>query len=303
VPFTLAHLSDPHLPNLRVSHVLRNFSGKRVIGGFSWFLNRRRRHFQNVADAVQASIIAMSVDHVALTGDVVNIAAWSEFKAASKWIAQFGPPENVSFVPGNHDTYVNVPWADGLDVFTPWMRPDRFDPQAETHHFPYVRMRRNVALIGLNSGLPQGYRRASGTLGASQLRDLGNILGMLGQQGFYRIVMIHHPPLPGMNTPRKALTDAAQLKSVLMEQGCNLVLHGHNHFSMMTWLDTRTGAVPIIGAPSASINGDAKHEAAGWNHFNIRRTQNRWTTDMTSFRWNKSTAKMEQRDTVTLSPP
>jgi 3',5'-cyclic AMP phosphodiesterase CpdA len=301
--FTLAHLSDPHLPNLRLSQVLRNFSGKRVIGGFSWFLNRRRRHLQSVADAVQASIIGSAVDHVALTGDIVNIAAWSEFKHAASWVQRFGPPERVSFVPGNHDAYVKVPWAQGLNTFSPWMRPDRFDPMADAQHFPFVRMRRNIALIGLNSGSPQGYRRASGTLGAPQLRDLGNILGLLGQQGFYRVVMIHHPPLPGQNTPRKALTDAAALKAVLQEQGCNLVIHGHNHKSMLTWLDTKGGAVPIIGAPSASINGDEKHEAAGWNHYHIRRTQNRWLTDMTAFRWNRASQLVEQRDTVTLSPP
>jgi 3',5'-cyclic AMP phosphodiesterase CpdA len=303
VSFTLAHLSDPHLPNLRISHVMRNFSGKRVIGGFSWFLNRRRRHFQNVADAVQSSIMASGVDHVALTGDIVNIAAWSEFTAAAAWMERFGPPDHLSFVPGNHDAYVRVRWSEGLNAFAPWMRPDRNDPMADASHFPYVRMRRNVALIGLNSGSPQGYRKASGTLGEAQLRDLGNILGLLGQQGFYRIVMIHHPPLPGMNTPRKALTDAAQLQSVLREGGCNLVLHGHNHCSMMAWLNTKTGAVPIIGAPSASINGDARHEAAGWNHFHIRRAQGLWTTEMTTFRWNKLVGKVEQRDTVTLSPP
>jgi 3',5'-cyclic AMP phosphodiesterase CpdA len=303
VSFTLAHLSDAHLPNLQISHVLKNFSPKRVIGAFSWFLNRRRWHFQTVADAVQASIISAKPDHIAFTGDAVNIAAWDEFKEAARWMQRFGPADQMSFVPGNHDTYVNVPWVEGLNLFAPWMRPDRHEPVVDNTDFPYVRLRRNVALIGLNSGLPQGFRSAGGTLGERQLLELGNLLSMLDQQGFYRIVMLHHPPLPGMNRPRKALTDAAQLQTVLAENGCNLVLHGHNHHQMLTWLDSKHGLIPIIGAPSASINGDQTHEAAGWNLYTIRRVQGSWSTDMTRHQWNKSASQVEAQTPVTLLPP
>jgi 3',5'-cyclic AMP phosphodiesterase CpdA len=303
VSFTLAHLSDSHLPNLRVSHVLKNFSPKRVIGAFSWFLNRRRWHFQNVADAIQTSIIANKPDHIAFTGDAVNIAAWDEFKDAARWMQRFGPPEQMSFVPGNHDTYVNVPWVEGLNLFAPWMKPDRHEPQIDPSHFPYVRLRRNIALIGLNSGSPQAFRSAGGTLGERQLLELGNILSLLGQQGFYRIVMIHHPPLPGMNKPRKALSDAAALQAVLAEHGCNLVLHGHNHHSMLTWLDSKHGHVPIVGAPSASMNGDDIHEPAGWNLFNIRRVKGRWSTDMTRHQWNRTSTTVQALPAVTLLPP
>jgi 3',5'-cyclic AMP phosphodiesterase CpdA len=283
--------------------VLRNFSGKRVIGGFSWFLNRRRLHFLNVANAIKNDIMASKVDHVALTGDVVNIGAWDEFPAAARWVEDFGAPTNLSFVPGNHDAYVKVPWSNGLAHLAPWMKPDRHEPTDGTLLFPYVRMRRNVALIGLNSGQPQNYLKATGTLGEQQLRDLQHILAMLGTQGFFRVVMIHHPPLPGLARDRKALTDAAALKTVLSTEGCELVLHGHNHKSMLNWFDTKAGPAPVIGVPSASINGDIKHEAAGWNLYHIRRQQGRWTTDMTQHRWNHDSETVERSATVTLSPP
>ena len=301
--FTLAHLSDVHLAHLKKRMVLQRFHGKRVIGAFSWFLHRRTLHRPNVADAIQASILQAAPDHVALTGDLVNIAARLEFIEAAKWVERFGSPDRLSIVPGNHDTYVRVPWNEGLAKFAPWMSSDRQVTANPEDRFPYVRMRRTTALIGVNSGLPQSYRLAAGTLGPQQLRDLRILLAQLGQQGFYRVVMIHHPPLPGLSIPRKALTDAADLKAVLADEGCELVLHGHNHYTMLNWLDTKSGPAPIIGAPSASSRGDANNEAAGWNLFHIRRQQGRWITDMTSRRWNTTSETVEVQNQVTLSPP
>jgi 3',5'-cyclic AMP phosphodiesterase CpdA len=301
--FTLAHLSDAHLAGLRKREIFAHFKAKRLIGAVSWFGNRHRKHQLAIANAVRDSIVAAGVDHVALTGDLVNIAAWNEFPAAAEWVATFGAPEKLSFVPGNHDAYVTVPWARGLQHLTPWMKPDRHDASTEATLFPTVRMRRTVALIGLNSGQPQNYIKAAGTLGEQQLRDLQHILAMLGQQGFYRVVMIHHPPLPGLAVPRKALTDAAALKQVLSDAGCELVLHGHNHRFMLNWLVTKSGPTPIIGAPSASLRGDSKHDPAGWNCFHIRRQQGVWLTDLTRYTWSQNTNTVEQGETTTLSPP
>jgi 3',5'-cyclic AMP phosphodiesterase CpdA len=301
--FSLAHLSDVHLAHLKKRMVFSHFQGKRIIGALSWFVNRKGMHRLNIADAIRDSVLKTAPDHIALTGDLVNIAAWPEFIEAAKWVERFGPAERLSIVPGNHDTYVEVPWAEGLARFEPWMTSDRQVTATPEHRFPYVRMRRTTALIGVNSGLPQGYRLASGTVGEHQLRDLRNLLSQLGQQGFYRVVMIHHPPLPGLAPKRKALTDAADLTSVLVDEGCELVLHGHNHCSMLNWLVTKAGPVPVIGVPSASARGDAKHEAAGWNHFHIRRQQGRWITDMTAHRWNNKSERVEAQIPVTLSPP
>jgi 3',5'-cyclic AMP phosphodiesterase CpdA len=303
VSFTLAHLSDAHLSNLRKRLVLRNFSGKRVVGGFSWFLKRRHRHLQMVADAVRADILAARPDHVALTGDLVNIAAWNEFPEAAHWVKGFGPPDRLTFVPGNHDAYVPVPWASGLAHLAPWMMPDKATSNDDTIAFPFLRLRRNIALLGLNSGTPQRYHLAGGTLGEAQRRDAGHLLQQLGEQGFFRIVMIHHPPLPGLSIRRKALTDAEETQAMLKESGCELVLHGHNHTSTLHWLETAAGPAPVVGVPSASIVGDEKHQPGGWNKFHIRRSQGRWTIELTHHRWNASTARVDAHPTQILSAP
>jgi 3',5'-cyclic AMP phosphodiesterase CpdA len=299
VSFTLAHLSDVHLAHVPRGDVLSNFQIKRIIGGASWFFRRSRVHRLLIANAIRQSILDARTDHVALTGDLVNIAGWHEFPKAAQWLKDFALPDKLSFIPGNHDTYVEVPWKKGLEFLAPWMQPDVLSKDPDTLHFPYLRLRRNVALIGLNSGSPQKLHRASGTLGEQQRRDLKLLLDHLGQQGFFRIVMIHHPPLPGLATPRKALTDAAALADVLQGSGCELVLHGHNHTATLNW----HGSIPVVGVPSASLQGDIRHEAAGWNHYTIRRNLGRWTTELTPYRWNDGEQQVNRQATIMLLPP
>jgi 3',5'-cyclic AMP phosphodiesterase CpdA len=280
---SLAHLSDVHLGPLPHGSIFSDFKGKRLIGGASWLFRRRKKHLRTIADAARSSVLAEAPDHIALTGDLINIASKAEFMQGAKWLQEFASPERLSFVPGNHDTYVEVPYDDGLKHFAPWMQNDR--PKPGDPQFPYLRLRRNAALIGINSGCPQTYSKAGGALGQQQLQDLSLQLEMLGQQGFYRVVMIHHPPLPDLAVARKALTDASDLQDVLKKHGAELVLHGHNHDSMVNWLDTATGPCPCIGVPSASMIGDRKHEVAAWNLYRIRRHQSRWLTEMTTYTW------------------
>jgi 3',5'-cyclic AMP phosphodiesterase CpdA len=296
---TIAHLSDVHLGPMPAGSILRDFKLKRLIGGASWHFRRKSKHLRIIADQARTSILAEAPDHIAFTGDLLNIASAAEFAQGAKWLREFASPERLSFVPGNHDTYVDVPYASGLQQFAPWMQSDR--PKPDDAHFPYLRLRRNVALIGINSGRPQSLTRAAGTLGQQQLNDLSHQLEILGQQGFYRVVMIHHPPLPNLAPERKALTDAAALQDILKLQGAELVLHGHNHTSTLNWLETKTGPCPCVGVPAASMKGDSKHEPAGWNMYRIRRHQSRWQTDMTPFNWSNAEKTFKASPSIVLA--
>ena len=150
--FSLAHLSDLHLGPLPAGSARRHFALKRTIGAINWRLNRHRAHSPAVAAAIAADIVA-------LTGDIVNVAAHDEFAAAGAWLDAFGKPDWISFVPGNHDTYVRMDWKHGLMHLAPYMQGDmkvglaQSGPQIAAP-FPYVRLRRNVALIGVSSGVP-----------------------------------------------------------------------------------------------------------------------------------------------------
>lgn len=296
--FSLAHLSDLHLGPLPKGAASRNFALKRSIGALNWRINRHKVHDPAVAHAVIEDIKDAGPGHVACTGDIVNVAAHDEFPLAARFLRHLGAPDWVSFVPGNHDTYVKCSWDHGLSHLADYMAGDYKVKQTQVSAqiaspFPYVRLRRNIALIGLASGTPQTLFKAGGTLGPVQLQSLALLLRELKDRGYARVVMIHHPPLPGLASPRKALTDAAGLASVLSEEGAELVLHGHNHEHMHHELKTSTGTAHVFGVPSASIGKPTHHPVAGWNLYRISRQNGCWQAHLTVRTWNPVHRHME----------
>lgn len=285
--FSLAHFSDLHLGPLPRGAIRRHFALKRSIGVLNWRLNRHRVHDPAVALAMSRDIIEHEPSHVAVTGDIVNVAAHDEFPAAAAWLRAMGPADWISFVPGNHDTYVRCDWEDGLGYLADYMTGDMRVKTTQTSTqiatpFPYVRLRRNVALIGLSTAVPQPLRRAAGLLGPTQIESLDMLLNDLRQRGYARVVMLHHPPLPGLAKPSKALIDAASLRDVLEQQGAELVLHGHNHEHMLNTVNSRFGPVNVLGVPSASVARATHHPAAAWNLYRIVRQSGRWTIAVTT---------------------
>src|SRR5258708_36021443 len=105
--FVLADLSDPHLgplPRPRLSEL----AGKRAAGFFNW---RRKRHRIHRADAlarITTDLKGQAADHIAVTGDLVNISLAGEYAPARAWLAALGSPRDVTLVPGNHDVYVRA---------------------------------------------------------------------------------------------------------------------------------------------------------------------------------------------------
>ncbi|HUR42547.1 MAG TPA: metallophosphoesterase [Aestuariivirga sp.] len=304
--FTLAHLSDVHLGPVRLAAALRNFELKRYIGYSSWRMQRRKLHDPIIADITLQDIKEAAPDHIAFTGDMVNLAAWAEFPLAAQWMAKLGSPEEMSFVPGNHDCYVTCPWEHCLGHFAPWMTSDLHVKQAQTNDwiaapFPFVRLRKNVALIGLSSARPQPLHRAGGELGAVQLEALSTVLRDLQERSYARVVLIHHPPLPGLASWRKALEDAAALRDVLVKEGAELVLHGHNHYHMVHALTTSSGVCHAVGVPSASVRPAFGYPPASWYLYRIEREDGHWKTAVTVRSFDPKSERMGTASEFTLS--
>jgi 3',5'-cyclic AMP phosphodiesterase CpdA len=78
------------------------------------------------------------------------------------------------------------------------------------------------------------------------------VLDKLLADGLVRVVLIHHPPLPGQASRRRGLQDAAALEGVLQRSGAELVLHGHNHLDMQAVRTWSAGRIPVVGVASAS---------------------------------------------------
>jgi 3',5'-cyclic AMP phosphodiesterase CpdA len=151
--------------------------------------------------------------------------------------------------------------ADGIGSAAPHGRPA---------HFPFVRRRRHVALIGLSTAVPTGLVTATGKLGAEQLMRLSDTLGHLAHLGLFRVVLLHHPPTSTVTERLKRLIDAGPFRRVISEHGAELVIHGHSHLQSLTWLDgPKRSRVPVIGVPSASATLHGRRDPASYNLYRI----------------------------------
>jgi len=78
------------------------------------------------------------------------------------------------------------------------------------------------------------------------------VLRQLDAPSIFRVVLIHHPPIDGMMTHRKRLTDHAAFREVIARAGAELILHGHHHEFSQEAIITPTGNAAVIGAPACS---------------------------------------------------
>jgi 3',5'-cyclic AMP phosphodiesterase CpdA len=223
---------------------------KRATGFANWRHKRARVHRPEVADRLVADAWVQGADHVAISGDLINLGSPGEMALAATWLTTVGTADRVSVVPGNHDIYSTIGRDPGLARWAPYMAA----ADAADATFPYVRRFGRIALIGVNSAVMTPPLVASGRLGHAQLERLADHLRALGQAGMTRVVIIHHPPLPGQAKPSKALIDAEAFAAMLTACGADLVLHGHNHRTMHVRHPLAGGGTAaVIGVASASM--------------------------------------------------
>lgn len=265
--FLLAHLTDPHIGPLPRPR-RRDLMGKRITGYLNWKSGRDRVHDMDVLARIVADVKAQSPDHIAMTGDILNIGLQAEFPQARAWLETLGAPADVSFTPGNHDAYVRSSMPHLAEAFTPWTTSDA--PGGSP--YPYMRVRGDVALIGLTSGVPTAPLIASGRLGSKQREIFARLLDEAGARRLIRVVLLHHPPTQGGASFGRGLTDSRAFETLIARHGADLVLHGHNHRLQVSHLrgpDRRP--VPVVGVASASAAGGSRTHRAGYNLFRIDR--------------------------------
>jgi 3',5'-cyclic AMP phosphodiesterase CpdA len=273
--FVLAHLSDPHLPPLPVLS-LREFTGKRALGYLNWRRNRAAIHRRDVLDTLVADIQARHPDHIAVTGDLVNLALEAEFAPARAWLQSVGTPDHVTLVPGNHDAYVRATQHHFAESFADFMRGDA-GVAGNAVSVPFLRRRGPLALIGISTAVPTAPLMATGRLGPAQLAALDRMLTELSAEQAFRVLLVHHPLRS--NARHKRLTDSAALLALLKRHGVELILHGHDHVHSTMWFDGPRGRIPAIGVPSASSIAHGRYPAAAYNLFSIKREGDGWRCD------------------------
>jgi 3',5'-cyclic AMP phosphodiesterase CpdA len=276
---SLAHISDLHIGPLPPPG-LRALMGKRITGYLSWRLRRSAIHRREVLDVLAADLKAQQPDHIAVTGDLVNIALGDEFVQAREFLERLGPGCDVTVVPGNHDAYVAAPWARSTGLWSDYMTGRHAGEGAteraprDEKDFPFVRRLGEVALVGVSTAIPTAPFVAAGELGPQQLQRLGEMLAALGQENLFRVVLIHHPPFAGGAYKRKSLRDAGAFAAVIAQAGAELVLHGHMHISSLGRLASPAGTVPVFGVPSASAAAKNHKDPSRYHIYRIGRREN-----------------------------
>jgi 3',5'-cyclic AMP phosphodiesterase CpdA len=148
-------------------------------------------------------------------------------------------------------------------VMAPYATGDGRDAVA----FPSVRVRGEVAIVGLSTALPSPPPLADGWLGRAQLAALESALARL--DGKFRILLLHHPPYDNRHSILRGLRDRRALQRLLSRVGCELVLHGHEHRDLRHELDGPRGKIPVIGVGSGTYDDQRLERRARYNVYTI----------------------------------
>jgi 3',5'-cyclic AMP phosphodiesterase CpdA len=288
MPQYFAQISDPHLTTLEgVSR--KELLNKRALGYLSWRRKRRFEHRPEVLVALLEDLKSQAFDQLMITGDLTHIGLPSEFEQVQSWLPTLGAPEDICLVPGNHDACVHSPWSKSYALWTPYMAGDA---TADTRKngaslLPSLRIRGDIAFIGVNTAVPKAPLMATGTVGEAQLERLAPLLQETGERGLFRVVYLHHCPIKGVEKWRKRLTDAKKVEHILNDKGVELVLHGHGHRKHLLELETSHGNAPVVALPSASALGLHGADVAEYNRYIVERKESGWRLDIHSRRFDK----------------
>ncbi|WP_274426526.1 metallophosphoesterase family protein [Chelativorans sp. YIM 93263] len=278
--FRLAHFSDIHLGPLP-DVTYRELLSKRITGFINWHRHRRLSLDHGLIDKISDDILAAKPDHIALTGDLVNLALEKEIETARLWLESLGEPHDISVVPGNHDAYVPRALYKVCQAWDAYMTGDKAGA-AGRDRFPYLRVRGPVAIIGVSSARATAPFLASGYFTEKQQRRTARILDETGERGLFRIVLIHHPPVRGATGPHKRLLGISRFQKLVREHGAELVLHGHTHLPTVHRITgPQDTAVPVVGVAAAGqAHGGAK-PPAHYNLFEIAGEAGSWRLHLT----------------------
>lgn len=252
----LVHLTDPHLSSLQgvgYSELL----GKRLSGYLSWRKNRSKHFLPAVLERLVAAVRAENPDQILLTGDLVQIGLESEIRQAADWLKSLAAPEKVMLVPGNHDVYAGGSAATVSRLWQDYLLQTAAPAEGGnlTDRYPVVRRLGKVDLIGLSTACVTPVFMATGSLGRDQLDRLEVLLQKFAAEGRMVVLLIHHPPLPGLSSRRKALTDDGALEGVLTRYPPAMVFYGHMHRNQ----DLQLGDTRVYCTAAASSVSDASY--------------------------------------------
>ncbi len=291
----IAHISDLHLLALDGVPMSR-FLNKRASGWANLRLKRASIHRAGYVRAIATQLAREQFDHVVITGDLTNLALEGEYELAREVIGGVGlDPARVTVVPGNHDLYTRGARKKRRfeHYLGAWLASDLPDlaVDASGARFPVVKLRGDVAIVGLSSAVPRLPFVAAGEIGSAQLRALARVLARPEVAKRTLVLALHHPVVDdwsGLKRYVEGLRDAAELLDLLRPLGKGLVLHGHLHRRVQRPIGR--GTMRQVGATSASLHNEANDRMAGFNVYELLAES---TFDVTAHVYRPSTSSFE----------
>ena len=271
----IAHISDLHVLSRTAAHWRRIVFNKRATGYANLVLRRGRVHHRDSLLSVLAAA-ATQADHLAVTGDVTNLALEHEYEEAHALLADVARRAEVSVVPGNHDIYLPSIRQDRRFArhFGQFLESDLPELACElpVGPFPCVKLRGPVAIIALSSAVPRPPFVAAGYIGRAQLEALERVVAHPLVRQRTPVLLIHHPPVdtrPRLVQLRDGLVDGPALRAVLDRLARGVVLFGHLHARRRYRLETASGTLDVIGAGGAALVHSDASVRAGFNLYVI----------------------------------
>ena len=275
--FTLAHLSDPHLPPLPAVRACANSPASARSAISTGRRNRHKYHRRDVLDVLVSDMQAQMPDHIAVTGDLVNLALEAEFAPARAWLESVGAPDRVTVDSRQSRRLCSRDPASlraSLGRLSGRRRRGRW-----RRHVSVPAPARPAGADRRILGGADAAADGDGTARTRPARRAGAHAGAASAEQAFRVLLVHHPLRS--DSRFKRLTDSSDLLALLKRHGVELVLHGHDHVHSTIWIEGPNGAIPAVGVPSASAVAHGRYPAAAYNLFSIEREGAAWRVEQT----------------------
>ncbi|MBM4373431.1 MAG: metallophosphoesterase, partial [Deltaproteobacteria bacterium] len=259
----IAHISDLHILDLAGIRAGR-FLNRRLLGGVNLALYRRGQYRTDILERLIEDILREGVDHVAITGDLSNLALESEFERVFHLVKLLGGYDRVSVVPGNHDCYTGG--AIAARRFEKYFHGFMYQGYTDlkTVFYPYQKVLGDVLLVGLNSACHTTPPMSYGTIGARQLDALDRLLAAPRVRTLRKIVLLHHAlhRRPWHVEATTRLVNRENLLRVLVRNRVDLALYGHDHAGRIWELDEAGHRLHLVNCGSSTRLGpEPEHRA------------------------------------------
>lgn len=170
-------------------------------------------------------------DLCVISGDLTQRARGGQFRAARDFVGHLPAPALI--VPGNHDMPLyNLP----IRLAAPFVKYRRaFGRELE----PLVHLP-DAIVQGVNTANPFVWK--SGRLRSGSVRRLTQAFAA-APPGLWRIVVMHHAPVPAADGTPADISDPAETLAALAAAKADIVLSGHTHMPHTGFAETAAGVL------------------------------------------------------------